>query len=163
MTKTHAEIVREIIEHHVPDNLTDRHISLTSLDTLIAERDALIERLEITHVYVNGKKVPAPKGIPDGISCRDATIKLLEARIAELEERALPFPPTKGHIGTAEIIESGEYECPCCDGEGVVTGRQFINFDNLPLNVLFSGIGDEYKAWESWFGAAIAKINEVKG
>jgi hypothetical protein len=60
------------------------------IDRLRAENERLRERLEITHVWqsVGGgplERVPAPEGIPDGIECRDETIKLQDARITELE------------------------------------------------------------------------------
>lgn len=54
------------------------------------EVERLRERLELTHAYqvIDGEmvKVPAPDGMPDGIECRDETIKLLEAR-AQAAER----------------------------------------------------------------------------
>ena len=78
----------------------------------------------------------------------------------------LPEPPTRGEYKNAEAIEHSEYyDCPMCEGEGTVEGSQYINFDNKPLNVLFSGIGDEYKQWEKWFSdvlAAIAKTGDGK-
>lgn len=53
--------------------------SLAAKDVEIAR---LKERLEIAYVYDReGHKQPAPEGIPDGIECRDATIKQLEERI----------------------------------------------------------------------------------
>jgi len=51
---------------------------------LQSERDKLRTRLELDSVWKDGARVPAPDGIPDGISCRDETIKLLEARIERL-------------------------------------------------------------------------------
>lgn len=35
----------------------------------------------------NGKRVPVPSGAPDGIACRDETIRLLEAALAESERK----------------------------------------------------------------------------
>ena len=58
-----------------------------------AEIQKLRERLEIAHVWqmVDGTmtRVPAPEGeeIPDGIACRDETIRLQDRRIAELEDQ----------------------------------------------------------------------------
>lgn len=81
-------------------------------DSLLEEVKMLSERLEITHVWqtVEGvlTKVPVPEGadFPDGIACRDETIKLLEAnrdhlreRVAELEEAL------KGVAHIGELIE----------------------------------------------------------
>lgn len=58
-----------------------------------AEIQKLRDRLEIAHVWqmVDGTmtRVPAPEGeeIPDGIACRDETIRLQDRRIAELEDQ----------------------------------------------------------------------------
>lgn len=49
----------------------------------------LEDRLEISHAYdADGNKVPFPKGAPDGIACRDMTIRLLEERAEEAERDA---------------------------------------------------------------------------
>lgn len=62
---------------------------------LQSEVRGLRERLEIDHVYVNGERVEPPEGmrVPDGIECRDETIKLqaewlvrYEAEVARLRE-----------------------------------------------------------------------------
>lgn len=60
---------------------------------------------------------------------------------------------TKGDLATAEIMEDGTRPCPCCDGEGYVDGRDYINVDSVPLNVQFSGIGPEFGRWEAYFQA----------
>lgn len=60
-------------------------------EKLTAAIEKFRERLEITHAYqmVDGRmvKVPAPDGMPDGIECRDDTIKLLESSARATEER----------------------------------------------------------------------------
>lgn len=61
---------------------------------------------------------------------------------------------TKGDLATAEITKDGSRPCPCCDTEGYVDGRDYINIDDVPLNVQFSGIGPEFKRWEAYFKAA---------
>lgn len=58
---------------------------------------------------------------------------------------------TKGNTETAEIKDCACYDCPMCDGQGTVEGNQFINFDDKPLNVMFSGIGDEFMHWQAFF------------
>lgn len=66
---------------------------------------------------------------------------------------------TNGDYRAAQVIEKSEhYDCPMCDGGGTVCGEQYINFDDKPLNVLFSGIGDEFIKWQKFFDAAIASI-----
>ena len=55
-----------------------------------AEIARLRERLEVTHAYVAGKRIEVLAGsIPDGIACRDETIKMQDAEIARLREAAL--------------------------------------------------------------------------
>ena len=56
-----------------------------------AEIARLRERLEVTHAYdLSGKRIEVPAGsIPDGIACRDETIKMQDAEIARLREAAL--------------------------------------------------------------------------
>lgn len=52
-----------------------------------AECERLRERLEITHATDgNGNRIPFPAGAPDGIACRDETIRLLEAKCERLRE-----------------------------------------------------------------------------
>jgi glutamyl/glutaminyl-tRNA synthetase len=69
--------------------------SILSLISALEEARAKIKkyeaRLEIDHYFVLDPKAPdgtrrvdAPMEFPDGIECRDATIQLLEERIAEL-------------------------------------------------------------------------------
>lgn len=50
------------------------------------------ERLEMNHAWQMGGdggfvRVPAPEGMPDGIECRDETIKLLESSRKRLSDR----------------------------------------------------------------------------
>ena len=51
---------------------------------------------------------------------------------------------TRMDTKTAEISEDGMFDCPFCEGEYQIEATQFINIDNLPLNVIFSGIGNEF-------------------
>lgn len=57
-----------------------------ALTRLIAENTALHERLEDNHVFdINGNRIEREPGtIPDGIECRDETIKLQRERITAL-------------------------------------------------------------------------------
>lgn len=59
------------------------------MESIIEHRKVIAElreRLEMGYGYnLNGERVEC-KDFPDGISCRDETIKLLEARIAELQQ-----------------------------------------------------------------------------
>lgn len=71
-------------------------------DLFRAHADALEElarlrsRLEIDFVTDgNGKRVPFPEGGPDGIACRDETIRLLEAALAECRAKLEVDPRTK--------------------------------------------------------------------
>lgn len=52
-----------------------------------AQRDRLMDRLEMRHAYDGeGNRIAVePGSIPDGIECRDDTIKLQDERIARLE------------------------------------------------------------------------------
>ena len=58
-----------------------------------AEIARLRERLEVTHAYdLSGKRIEVPAGsIPDGIACRDETIKMQDAEIARLREDAARY------------------------------------------------------------------------
>ena len=53
-----------------------------------AENAALRERLEIDYAYnaKSGERIPAPEGMPDGLACRDATIKMLDEEIGALQD-----------------------------------------------------------------------------
>lgn len=58
---------------------------LAKVEAALAECRA---RLEIDFATDgSGKRVPVPAGAPDGIACRDETIRLLEAALAESERR----------------------------------------------------------------------------
>ena len=76
---------------YTPEQLRELASALpgTCADIVRAHADALEElarlrsRLEIDFVTDgNGKRVPFPEGGPDGIACRDETIRLLEAALA---------------------------------------------------------------------------------
>lgn len=52
----------------------------------------LRQRLEIDRAYDGeGREVEAPEGAPDGIECRDETIRLLEAEVESLQKALWPF------------------------------------------------------------------------
>jgi len=54
--------------------------------TIVLYIDALETRLEMNSAYVNGERVAMkPGSIPDGIECRDETIKLQKEYIKQLE------------------------------------------------------------------------------
>jgi hypothetical protein len=60
------------------------YIEVTS--DLLAENARLRARLEIDSATDGGgTPVPFPEGAPDGIACRDETIRLLEQKIASLK------------------------------------------------------------------------------
>lgn len=64
---------------------------------------------------------------------------------------------TAQNFDTAQHIESGEYECPLCGGEGEVDGTTYTNYDNVAVGVQFFGIGKEYKTTEAYYRAANPK------
>ncbi|WP_313349120.1 hypothetical protein [Paracoccus sp. (in: a-proteobacteria)] len=74
---------------------------------------------------------------------------------AKLIERldTLHKSATAGNLDTAEIKQIGSFECPLCDGNGEVEGEQFINYDGVAVNVLFSGIGEEFQDNSAWYSA----------
>lgn len=79
-----------------------------------------------------------------------------------VEALKLPKPPTKGDYKKAQIIDEEEsYDCPMCEGDGCVTGEQYVNFDGKPLNILFSGIGNEFQEWQKWFDACLALTSQT--
>ncbi len=63
------------------------------LRTKDEEIEKLKERLEVTHAWrlVDGEliKVPVPDGFPDGIECRDETIKMLQDNYSSAARRAI--------------------------------------------------------------------------
>ena len=60
---------------------------------------------------------------------------------------------TPGDLSTAEIKEADWFECPHCSGVAEVQAEQFINYDGVAANVLFSGIGTEFGANRDWYMA----------
>lgn len=72
--------------------------------------------------------------------------RALVERLTELRNAA-----SKGDLNTAEYKEKGWFECHFCDGAGSVEGEQFINYDGVAANVLFSGIGSEFGANEKFY------------
>ena len=78
---------------------------LAAIRALLAERDRLVERLEGAHVYtLGGERKEVPLGsIPDGIECRDETIRLQDQCLTELRaenERVLVL------LGASKLRES---------------------------------------------------------
>ena len=61
---------------------------------------------------------------------------------------------TPGDLDTSDHIGSGNYNCPCCEGEGAVEGKTFTNFDGFAIGVQFFGVGDEFAKYEAFFRAA---------
>lgn len=61
---------------------------------------------------------------------------------------------TPGDLDTSDHIGSGNYNCPCCEGEGAVEGKTFTNFDGFAVGVQFFGVGDEFAKYEAFFRAA---------
>jgi len=70
---------------------------------------------------------------------------------------------TDGNYKFAERKDEGAYfECPMCDGEGCVDGEQYINFDGVALNILFSGIGNEFIKWQKFFDATVEALPAIR-
>ncbi len=61
---------------------------------------------------------------------------------------------TPGDLDTSDHIGNGNYNCPCCEGEGAVEGKTFTNFDGFAVGVQFFGVGDEFAKYEAFFRAA---------
>ena len=80
----------------------------------------------------------------------------LIARLRELHKAATP-----GNLSSAEIIEDGDFICPHCDGNGEVEGEQYINYDGVAANVLFTGIGHEFGANRDWYIAICRDWPEI--
>ncbi len=75
-----------------------------------AELQRLRSRLELTHVYrfTGGKMTrvklkPGEAKIPDGIACRDETIRLLDQRVEELQ-RQLKAPPKSKLTNALDVV-----------------------------------------------------------
>ena len=73
---------------------------------------------------------------------------------------------TKGDLDTAKFKYTEIYNCEFCEGTGEVDGRQYIEYDGSPINVLFSGIGDSVLADEELYRHAktdiLALITELE-
>lgn len=81
--------------------------------------DKLRTRLEIDVAFnMDGKAVPAPPNMPDGIECRDATIQLQDEDIAALQQRVAQLD---GELSTPTWV---------CDGCGRVSSEGWINVVN---------------------------------
>lgn len=65
---------------------------------------------------------------------------------------------TKGDLDTAKFKYTEIYDCEFCEGTGEVEGRQYIEYDGNPINVLFSGIGDSFLADEKLYRHAKTDI-----
>lgn len=72
-----------------------------------AEIARLRERLEVTYAYdLSGKRIDVLAGsIPDGIACRDETIKMQDAKIARLrEDAARKYKQAKEYIEKMDAV-----------------------------------------------------------
>lgn len=57
-----------------------QYVLATDFDRVVAERDAMEKRLEVYATTESGERVR----VPDGIECRDETIRLLEGQLAAI-------------------------------------------------------------------------------
>jgi len=73
------------------------------------------------------------------------------AKVMELDEKR---PMLDLDLDTSQIHERGYFECPACDGQGEVEGEQYINIGAYALNVMFSGIGEEWMAAKNFYTQA---------
>lgn len=72
------------------------------------------------------------------------TIEKLKAFVAAGEKC------TKFDLTSCKSYDDLNSECPLCDGEGYVETDTYINIDNVPLNVQFSGIGEAHVNWHKF-------------
>jgi len=106
ITGLEQQLVTVTAERDSLDKLTSMQSgSFTMLHDQIADRDATIarlkERLEMDFGYdAEGRRVDAP-GMPDGIACRDETIKLIERAYKDLQARVTELEAAlKGKVST---------------------------------------------------------------
>lgn len=92
-----------------------------------------------------------------------AADKIAEARalidpLTKLHDEATP-----GDLSTAEVTDEDEFfDCPHCSGAGEVRADQYINYDGVAANVLFSGIGHEFGANRDWYLAVCRDWPKVR-
>lgn len=83
--------------------------------------------------------------------------KLIEP-LTKLHDAATP-----GDLSTAETTDEGEwFDCPHCNGTAEVQADQFINYDGVAANVLFSGVGIEFGANRDWYLAVCRDWPKVR-
>lgn len=70
-----------------------------------AARIATLEdRLEMRHAWVNGERIAVPPGsVPDGIDCRNETIRQQDRRIAELEREVERLTEARDDLDQAAL------------------------------------------------------------
>lgn len=76
------------------------------------------------------------------------TSETLDERIAALT--ALRDAASPGKLETADFVDDGEAECPCC-GEGTVDRVLYENFDGRAQSIGFYGVGPEHGATEKYW------------
>lgn len=82
----------------------------TQVETLTAENTRLHTRLEDNFAFIDGKRVEMePGSIPDGIECRDETIKLLDAAVKRATARAIASDTARARaeaaLAEARVVE----------------------------------------------------------
>lgn len=81
------------------------------------------------------------------------------------EGLALEGGDLPGTLLTAEIVDAAEmdrlYDCPTCDGDGMLPASVYWNVDNRPLTVQFFGIGEGPGQLERFFSFARNNIRRA--
>lgn len=89
---------------------------------------------------------------------RIANARALIEPLTKLHDAATP-----GDLSTAEVTEEDEwFDCPHCSGVAEVRADQYINYDGVAANVLFSGIGHEFGANRDWYLAVCRDWPKVR-
>lgn len=92
-----------------------------------------------------------------------AADKIAEARALIEPLTKLHDAATPGDLSTAEVTDEGEwFGCPHCSGDGEVRADQYINYDGVAANVLFSGVGHEFGANRDWYLAVCRDWPKVR-
>lgn len=117
-----AEIERLLA---APRGLVETVALARVVPALLAYVQALETRLEMTHVWrmVDGKMTRAPcepGEIPDGIECRDETIRLQHRRIDALRARVRRIPT--GGADMSEPKLEPLKACPFCEDSAILQG-----------------------------------------
>lgn len=80
-------------------------------------------------------------------------------KIEELKQLIRAAEPERFNTNSAGIKDIDEcFECPFCEGEGAVQGNQYINMGGTACNVLFTGIGPEFKNLEAFYNASLEAL-----